>query len=313
MKRTPLVLALAVLSALTPVRHTLAAGSVADALPAHARLLDVVGLPGDPQRSVVAYDSDHSYLAIISTSGRKAVLLWMHRLRADPAVVTAPGPSGVFEVVVRPSGAPDAWLYTYSFHDGQVSSAIAGRTSGWVHGDEGVVLKPNGFVVHKRDSNHKGSVRYRLLVRYSWQGSVYATAQTRRVPDYAAGAEPVPNGTVRTASDDVVLIRLEVATTEQQRETGLMFRTSLDPDSGMLFSWTAPVLEAFWMENTYIPLTIAFLSADGRIQEMQDMAPLTTTYHMPAQPYQYAIEVNQGFFARSGVKVGDRVVFHLGA
>jgi uncharacterized membrane protein (UPF0127 family) len=90
-----------------------------------------------------------------------------------------------------------------------------------------------------------------------------------------------------------------------------MYRKSLDPDSGMLFVWDGgPVHEAFWMENTYIPLTVAFMDAEGRILEMQDMEPLTTTYHMPQLPYQLALEVNKGFFASHGIRVGDRIELH---
>ena len=105
--------------------------------------------------------------------------------------------------------------------------------------------------------------------------------------------------------------RLEVADTEQARDTGLMNRMSLDPDSGMIFVWNAPVLESFWMENTYIPLTVAFVAPDGTIEEMQDMKPLSTDLHTPSRPYQYAIEVNQGFFARYGIQAGDRVALQL--
>jgi uncharacterized membrane protein (UPF0127 family) len=65
------------------------------------------------------------------------------------------------------------------------------------------------------------------------------------------------------------------------------------------------------MENTLIPLTVAFLAPDGTIQEMQDMAPQTTDLHTPSQPYQYAIEVNQGYFARYGIRAGDRVKLTL--
>jgi len=105
---------------------------------------------------------------------------------------------------------------------------------------------------------------------------------------------------------------LQVAGTEQQRETGLMNITNLDGDSGMIFVWPAPVLESFWMKDTNVALTIAFLSADGVIQETHDMAPLSLDLHTPKQPYSYAIEVNAGFFSAAAIRVGDKAQLRLG-
>jgi len=192
-----------------------------------------------------------------------------------------------------------------------VASAIDGRPSGSIHGDERVIVRPAGFSVLSRDLNHQGSVRYRSVIRYIWNNGLYRRSTTVRVPDYASTAYPRPNGTVHTKSGDIILVRLEIAATAQQQETGLMYRRTLDPDSGMIFVWDQPVQESFWMENTYIPLTVAFLDATGRIMETQDMEPLTTTPHMPKAPYMYALEVNQGFFAAHGIEVGDQIQLHL--
>jgi uncharacterized membrane protein (UPF0127 family) len=90
-----------------------------------------------------------------------------------------------------------------------------------------------------------------------------------------------------------------------------MYRVKLDPDSGMVFVFPQPTREAFWMENTYIPLTVAFLDAKGRILETQDMEPQTTILHVPSQDYVYAVEVNKAYFSTNGIKVGDTLNLHL--
>jgi uncharacterized membrane protein (UPF0127 family) len=139
----------------------------------------------------------------------------------------------------------------------------------------------------------------------------YARQARFRVPDYVPTDYPRPNAVVSTFTHDIILIRLETAATEQQRATGLMYRHVLDPDTGMVFVWGQQTHDSFWMENTLIPLTVAFLGQDGTIQEVQDMAPLTTTLHTPLLPYFYALEVNQGFFSQNGIKVGARLSLNL--
>jgi uncharacterized membrane protein (UPF0127 family) len=104
---------------------------------------------------------------------------------------------------------------------------------------------------------------------------------------------------------------LEIASTEPQREQGLMYRQSLDPDGGMVFIYDQQSDEGYWMHNTYVPLSIAWIDQNGTIVDLQDMQPLTDTVHMPAAPYWYALEVNQGWFAQHGVGIGQQVVFCL--
>jgi uncharacterized membrane protein (UPF0127 family) len=102
-------------------------------------------------------------------------------------------------------------------------------------------------------------------------------------------------------------IALELASTEAEREQGLMYRQTLDPDSGMLFVYTQPVTEAYWMHNTLVPLSIAWLAQDGTILDIQDMQPETDNAHAPNSAYWYALEVNQGWFADHGVGVGQQI------
>lgn len=105
---------------------------------------------------------------------------------------------------------------------------------------------------------------------------------------------------------------LEVADTPESRAVGLSKRSSLPVDAGMLFVFPSDDQAPFWMKDTWIPLSIAFISAGGRIVDLQDMQSMTEELHRPAQPYRYALEVNQGFFKKNGVNAGDRVELQLG-
>lgn len=99
----------------------------------------------------------------------------------------------------------------------------------------------------------------------------------------------------------------ETATTTEQITTGLMHRFSLKPDHGMLFVFDRPEPRAFWMKNTFIPLSIAFIAADGRILNIDDMAPQDETSHWSKGPAMYTLEMKKGWFAERGIKAGDRV------
>jgi uncharacterized membrane protein (UPF0127 family) len=96
----------------------------------------------------------------------------------------------------------------------------------------------------------------------------------------------------------------EVVSTVEQRATGLMNRFSLKPDHGMLFVFGRPAPQGFWMKNTYIPLSIAFLDADGRILNIEDMRPQTEETHWSKGPALYALEMKKGWFAERGIGPG---------
>ena len=99
----------------------------------------------------------------------------------------------------------------------------------------------------------------------------------------------------------------ETATTTATRTVGLMHRFSLTPDHGMLFVFDVPQPLAFWMKNTFVPLSIAFIGADGRILNIEDMAPRTETTH-PSQGFAlFALEMKKGWFAERGIAAGERV------
>jgi uncharacterized membrane protein (UPF0127 family) len=99
----------------------------------------------------------------------------------------------------------------------------------------------------------------------------------------------------------------EVATTEASRTRGLMHRFSLQPDHGMLFVFKQAQPQAFWMKNTYVPLSIAFVDSGGRILNIEDMAPQTENTHPSRGFALYALEMKKGWFVAHGIGAGDRV------
>jgi uncharacterized protein len=99
----------------------------------------------------------------------------------------------------------------------------------------------------------------------------------------------------------------EVAATDAQRTTGLMHRRMLPENRGMLFVFPEVALHGMWMMNTYVPLSVAFIDRDGTIINIADMQPQTETAHTAARPAQYALETNQGWFAKRGIKAGAKV------
>jgi uncharacterized membrane protein (UPF0127 family) len=105
---------------------------------------------------------------------------------------------------------------------------------------------------------------------------------------------------------------LELASTSEQKQVGLMFRESMPWDNGMLFVYDRPAREGYWMRNTLIPLSIAWIERDGTIVDIQDMQPQTDDIHYPSGQYWYALETNQGWFYENGVGIGQQILFCLG-
>jgi uncharacterized membrane protein (UPF0127 family) len=99
-------------------------------------------------------------------------------------------------------------------------------------------------------------------------------------------------------------IHAEVARTEVEMAVGLMHRRELPPNDGMLFAYETAETRCFWMKNTFIPLSIAFIGDDGTITSIEDMEPLKLDAHCSTKPVRYALEMNQGWFAKRGLKPG---------
>ena len=102
-------------------------------------------------------------------------------------------------------------------------------------------------------------------------------------------------------------IQAQIARSPSERQIGLMYRTSMAPHEGMLFVFEQAEPQCFWMRNTLIPLSIAFLADDGSIVNVAEMAPQSDASHCSDKPVRYALEMNQGWFAKRGVKPGTRI------
>jgi uncharacterized membrane protein (UPF0127 family) len=102
-------------------------------------------------------------------------------------------------------------------------------------------------------------------------------------------------------------VSAEVADTPQERALGLMGRVSLAPDTGMLFIYPDEAVRSFWMKNTPIPLSIAYISRAGQIVHLADLAPLSEDPVPSLHPSMYALEMEAGWFTAHGVKVGQTI------
>lgn len=104
------------------------------------------------------------------------------------------------------------------------------------------------------------------------------------------------------------LIHAEVAHTFDSRSRGLMFRESLGPNQGMLFVFEGPGRHCMWMRNTLIPLSVAFLDADGTVANISDMQPRSEQTHCAVRDVQHALEMEKGWFAARGIKAGSKIL-----
>jgi uncharacterized membrane protein (UPF0127 family) len=131
----------------------------------------------------------------------------------------------------------------------------------------------------------------------------------------AAQDAPQMNLQRTTLSAGMHQINAQLALTAQQRQTGLMFRKEMPQGEGMLFIFEEPGQQCFWMKNTLLPLTAAFVADDGTIVNLADMKPQTTDSHCSEKPVRYVLEMNAGWFAKKGIKAGSRLrgqVFQAG-
>lgn len=100
-------------------------------------------------------------------------------------------------------------------------------------------------------------------------------------------------------------IQAQVAQTPEQRATGLMYRKSMGTNEGMLFVFDGPATQCFWMKNTLLPLSAAFIADNGTVVNIEDMKPQTLDSHCSKQPVRFVLEMNQGWFAKRGIKPGS--------
>jgi len=125
----------------------------------------------------------------------------------------------------------------------------------------------------------------------------------------ADGTPTGPNPILKTVSFKIgpATIQAEVALTSDQREKGLMFRKSLSDGRGMLFVFEQDQTVSFWMKNTDLPLSIAWIGSDGRIKGISELRPRSLDPVSSERSIRYALEVPSGWFERAGVRVGDNV------
>ncbi|UJP05539.1 MAG: DUF192 domain-containing protein [Nitrosomonas sp.] len=126
------------------------------------------------------------------------------------------------------------------------------------------------------------------------------------IPAFAQ-TEPQPRLPTVELTIGMYVIQAEVAQTHQQHGTGLMHRQKLGVNEGMLFMYNASEIRCYWMRNTLIPLTIAFIDDTEMIVNLKDMKPHSERSHCSLKPVRYALEMNQGWFAQRGIKPGFKV------
>jgi len=269
------------------------------------RVVHSVGVAGMAGYKAAILTGAHPGIGVLNPAGS---IIWSRNLPAEPTRLSSPGPAGLFQATVKtPAGVH---FLAYRVTAQGVESAIAGKPDGQVFGDDGVSISHLTIKVREHDWAHQGAVSYRTVKTYQWSSTAYHAATPVVVPDYPHNGYPTPSFILRPASGDIYLLKIiAIESTEAERETGLMNVQHLDPDEGMLFTWTQPSTDAFWMENTYIPLTVAFLNADNVVIGMDDMAPLSLEYHYAPEPYMSAIEVNQGYFSAHDIAVGSQLQY----
>jgi uncharacterized protein len=114
----------------------------------------------------------------------------------------------------------------------------------------------------------------------------------------------LPTVTITAGMHNIVA---EVARTPMQRQIGMMMRTTMAQHEGMLFVFDEASPQCFWMRNTLLPLSIAFIGDDGTIVNVAEMRPKSDDSHCSDKPVRYALEMNQGWFSKRGLKAGTKL------
>ena len=123
----------------------------------------------------------------------------------------------------------------------------------------------------------------------------------------AAQTEPQPRLKTTALTAGMHVIQAELARTAEQQQIGMMYRRSMGANEAMLFVEETAGVRCFWMRNTLIPLSIAFIADDGSVVNIADMQPQSDESHCSTKPVRYALEMNVGWFAKRGIKAGSRI------
>jgi len=126
-----------------------------------------------------------------------------------------------------------------------------------------------------------------------------------------ASVAPAQNGPQKLStiklSAGMHVLNVEVAQTPQEHSIGLMFRQSMPTNDGMLFIFDQPGQQCFWMKNTLLPLSVAFIDDSGTVANIDDMKPQTLDSHCSTKEVRYVLEMNDGWFAKRGIKPGMKL------
>jgi len=112
---------------------------------------------------------------------------------------------------------------------------------------------------------------------------------------------------IEREGQQIASVKAEIAISQEERSQGLMYREKLPDGEGMLFIFENDQILSFWMKNTYIPLSIAYITSNGRIIDIKDLYPHDENSVLSSRSARYALEVPQGWFNRAGVGIGDRI------
>jgi hypothetical protein len=139
----------------------------------------------------------------------------------------------------------------------------------------------------------------RLVVSWALLGTLLPAAIAQQGPQPKLPTVPLTAG--------MHVIQAELAVSPQEQSVGMMNRRTMGANEGMLFVYEQPHRLCFWMRNTLIPLTIAYIDGEGRIVNTADMQPLDESPHCSEKPVRFALEMNQGWFKKRGLKPGTRL------
>ncbi|PIQ23014.1 hypothetical protein COW36_01890 [bacterium (Candidatus Blackallbacteria) CG17_big_fil_post_rev_8_21_14_2_50_48_46] len=149
-----------------------------------------------------------------------------------------------------------------------------------------------------------------FLIPFLAFGAVACSPVDARAPQTASKATASPLALIPAKFGEIEL-QLELARTPQEQQTGLMNRKSLPENQGMLFIFEQEKTLGFWMKNTLIPLSIAFLNSKLEIVDIQEMQALDETTHISLKPALYALEMNQAWFKKHSIQVGTKLTVSL--
>ena len=159
---------------------------------------------------------------------------------------------------------------------------------------------------------HKASICHQLMFTFKINSPFIkplALLLTSVLASPAAMAQGTPQTQLPriTLNAGMHLIQTQVAQDFEQRQTGLMWRKEMPQNEGMLFVFEQAGVQCFWMRNTLLPLTAAFVADDGTIVNLEDMKPMSDDSHCSKKPVRFVLEMNQGWFAKRNIQAGFKL------